>query len=142
MAQTLLTQEGAFTSDLRNAINDMFTELYGSGATVANSAAYTKSSAGTVTFIPASTVDRTVQITVNITTTFADGDGAQPTLAIGQTSSTSKFAATTAFASKTAGTTLTFGGTLTAGTDLLLTQVAATGTTSTGAYTVTAVAIP
>ncbi len=106
------------------------------------STAFTLASSGTTTLIPATQFARTVLIVVNVTTSFANGDGAQPTFAIGQTSSTSKFAATSAFTSKTAGTTLTYGGTLSAGTALLVTATAGTGTTETGAMTVTAIATP
>lgn len=142
MAQTTLVKQGCFDADVENKINAMFTELYaGLNNNKAATASYIRTDAGTKTLLAAVTVDRTVTIVVNITTVFADGDGAQPTLAIGQTGTTTKFAATSAFASAAAGTTLSFGGTLSANKALILTQVAATGTTSTGAYTVTATAI-
>lgn len=137
---TSLTQEGAFQADLRNAINTNFTNIntdlvaLGAGV-VAGSAAYTAADTGTKTLAAASTVDRTVTITLTCTTVFANGDGAQPTVSLGQTSATTKFAATTAFTNMAAATSKTFSGTLSANTALLATQVAGTGTTETGAYT-------
>ena len=97
--------------------------------------------AGTKTLIAAAANARNVIVTVNVTTVFATGDGAQPTLSIGQTGSVSKFAATSIFVSAAAGATFTFGGILTGGDALIATQVAGTGTTETGAYTITAIAV-
>lgn len=97
------------------------------------------STAGTITLVPAVAWDRAVIINVNVTTTFANGDGAQPTIAIGQTGTVSKFAATSAFTGKTAGTTLSYGGVLSANAALIVTAVAGTGTTETGATTITAI---
>jgi len=97
------------------------------------------STAGTITLIPAVAWDRAVIINVNVTTTFANGDGAQPTIAIGQTGTVNKFAATSAFTGATAGTTKAFGGTLSANTALIATVTAGTGTTETGATTITAI---
>ncbi len=144
---TTINDEGAFDSTIRTAINTNFTnvnaEVVAATAAIAavnsgvlsGTVAYIKTDTGTKTLHAALTVDATVTITMICTTTFADGDGGQPTLALGQTSATTKFAATTAFASIAAGSTKTFGGTLTAGTALLATLVAGTGTTETGAYT-------
>lgn len=97
--------------------------------------------AGTKTLLAAAANARQVIVTVNVTTVFANGDGAQPTLAIGQDGTVSKFAATGIFTSAAAGATFTFGGTLTGGDKLIATQVAGTGTTETGAYTITAIAV-
>lgn len=102
---------------------------------------YIRTDAGTKTLLAAGLADRQVVIIVTVTTTFATGDGAQPTLAIGQTGSTSKFAATSKFVGATAGTTFAFAGTLSAATALIATLVAATGTTSTGAYTIDAIIV-
>jgi hypothetical protein len=117
MARVDIVQEGAFDSTVREQINDMFTELY-AGLASSGTAAITRTTAGVTTLLASSTANRTVVISVQITTTFADGDGA------------------------TAGTTFSFSGTLTANTALILTSVAATGTTSTGAATVTVIASP
>jgi hypothetical protein len=141
MARVDIVQEGAFDSTVREQINDMFTELY-AGLASSGTAAITRTTAGVTTLLASSTANRTVVISVQITTTFADGDGAQPTLTIGQTGSATKFAAAAAFTGATAGTTFSFSGTLTANTALILTSVAATGTTSTGAATVTVIASP
>jgi hypothetical protein len=75
-----------------------------------------------------------------VTEVFADGDGTQPTFEIGETGSAAKFAATSVFTGAALGATFSFGGTLTAAADLLVTAVAATGTTSSGALRVTSIA--
>ncbi len=129
---TQINNEGAFDSTIRKAINDNFSALAGLGS---GSASYIVSDSGTKTLASASTVDRTVTISLAATTTFANGNGAQPTVALGQTGSTSKFAATSEFTGITAGTTKTYTGTLSANTALLATEVAGTGT-ATGAYTI------
>lgn len=108
--------------------------------TQAGTTATLVSTAGTITLIPAATYDRVVIINVNVTTTYANGDGAQPTIAIGQTGTTNKFAATSAFTGATAGTTKGYGGTLSANTALIVTATAGTGTTETGAMTISAIA--
>jgi hypothetical protein len=100
-----------------------------------------KTDTGTKALLAAAANDRQVIVTVNVTTVFAAGDGAAPTLSIGQTGSVSKFAATSIFVTAAAGATFTFGGTLTGGDALIATQVAGTGTTETGAYTITAIAV-
>jgi len=74
-----------------------------------------------------------------VDTTFAAGDGAAPSFVIGQTGTTNKFLASKA--TGTAGDLVNFSGVLTAGAALIVTQVAATGTTSTGAVTVNAIAV-
>ncbi len=101
-----------------------------------------KTDSGTKTLLAATAADRQVIIAVTVTTSFADGNGTQPTVSIGQTSSVSKFAATTDFTARAASNlAVVFAGTLTGGTALLATQVAGTGTTETGAYSITVHAI-
>ncbi len=107
-----------------------------SGAFIADQAAYIKTDTGTKTLAAAhATLDRIVWLTVEVTTAFANGDGAQPTLALGETSSTSKFAATSVFTGKAVGH-YTFCGKLSATKALLATQTTGTGSTETGAYTI------
>ena len=137
---TTIQQEGAFDSTVRSAINTNFTNVNTDLAAInagvlSGTVGYIKTDVGTKTLHAALAVDATVTITLVCTTTFANGDGAQPTVSLGQTGSVSSFAATTAFTGMTAGSTKTFGGTLTAGNALLATLVAGTGTTETGAYT-------
>lgn len=103
---------------------------------IADQVAYIKTDVGTKTLAAAhATLDRMVWITVEVTTAFATGDGAQPTLSLGETSSVSKFAATSVFVSKAVGH-YTFCGKLSATKALLATLVAGTGATETGAYTI------
>lgn len=97
------------------------------------------STAGTTTLLAAQPFDRIVHIVVNITTAFAAGDGTQPTLAIGQTGSTTKFAATGVFTTHATGQVVLCG-TLSATKALIATTVAGTGTTETGAYTIDVIA--
>lgn len=106
------------------------------GAFIADQVAYIKTDTGTKTLAAAdATLDRLVWITVEVTTVFANGDGAQPTLALGETSTVSKFAATSVFTNKAVGH-YTFCGKLLATKALLATLTAGTGTTETGAYTI------
>src|SRR5665213_3221183 len=70
---------------------------------VGNSLSFLKTATGASTILAAAAADRVVNITVHIDTTFADGDGAQPTFSIGQTGSATKFAATSTFTAATAG---------------------------------------
>lgn len=114
--------------------------VLGSTTTGSATASYPKTTDGAQTLLAAGPVDRQVVISVQVTTAFANGDGAQPTFAIGETGSTSKFAATARFTGASAGATFSFAGTLSATKALLVTAVAATGTTSTGAITVTVIA--
>jgi hypothetical protein len=103
---------------------------------------FTKVSDGTYTLTPSIAADRNVLIAVKVTETFAAGDGAKPTFKIGQTASTSKFAATTAFSvSAIMGDVLIFSGVLSSGAALLVTVTAATGT-ATGALAVEAIVLP
>jgi hypothetical protein len=112
-------------------------------ATLASSLnSYIKTDSGTKDLLVAAAAARIVQIIVTVTTVFANGDGAQPTLTIGEESgSASKFAAAASFTSAAAGATFAFSGTLTSGKKLQATLVAGTGTTETGAYTITVIAV-
>ena len=125
--------EGAFDSTIRKAIN----------AIAGASAAYPKTTDGVQTLLAADgRGDRTVIVSVQATEVFADGDGGQPTFEIGETGTDDKFAAAALFTDAAAGATFSLAGRLTAGNALIVTAVAATGTTSTGALRVTAIAIP
>lgn len=104
--------------------------------------ALTVASVGVTDLLAAAAATRQVIITVVVSTVFANGDGAQPTLSIGEESgSASKFAATTKFTNAAAGATFSFAGTLTSGKKLQSTSVAGTGTTETGAVSITAIAV-
>lgn len=104
-------------------------------------AAYPLTTAGAQTLLAAQTADRRVIIVATVTQIFANGDGAQPTFTVGQTGTANKFMDTTAFASKAAGTVVVAAGTLTGGDALIVTGVAGTGTTETGAISVTVIAV-
>lgn len=115
------------------------TAARGAGAT----ASYIKTTDGVQTsLLTSSTVDRLVMGVITVTTAFANGDGAQPTFKIGQTGSDAKFVATTVLTSAAAGATFAFAGTLNLGKDLFVTAATGTGTTETGAITVTVFAFP
>ncbi len=109
------------------------------GQSVAGGAnAYIRTDVGTKTLSAAdASNDRMVFGVLNVTTVFANGDGAKPTLKIGETSTIEKFltAAVVATLSANLGQYI-FAGTLAATKDFVATLVAATGTTSTGAYTI------
>lgn len=108
----------------------------------ASTTALPLASAGVIDLLAAAAATRQVVITATVTQVFANGDGTQPTFSIGEESgSASKFAATTKFTSAAAGATFVFGGTLTSGKKLQATAVAGTGTTETGALSVTVVAV-
>lgn len=104
-----------------------------------SSGSLTRALSGTTTLAVARAYDSIVSGQLIVDTTFAAGDGAAPAFVIGQTGTTNKF-----MASKntgTAGDVVNFTGTLTAGAALIVTQTAATGTTSTGAVTVNAIVV-
>lgn len=101
------------------------------------SGSLTRALSGTTTLVPARAVDSIVVGQLVVDTTFAAGDGAAPSYVIGQTGTTNKFLASKS--TGTAGDLVNFSGVLTAGKALIVTQVAATGTTSTGAVTVNAI---
>lgn len=106
-------------------------------AGTAASVAYPRTSTGALTLLAAVAFDRAVVGVIDVTTTFAAGDGAAPSFIIGETGSTSKFL--TAKNTGTAGDKISFAGILTANTALLVTATAATGSTSAGALKVTAI---
>ena len=103
------------------------------------SGSLTRLMSGTTVLSKARAVDSIVMIQLVVDTTFAAGDGAAPSYVIGQTGTTNKFLASKS--TGTAGDLVTVSGVLTAGTELIVTQVAATGTTSTGAVTVNAIVV-
>lgn len=106
------------------------------------SAAYTRAAVGVQTLMAAATHDRFVEIAVEVTTVFANGDGAQPTFKIGETDTDAKFAPTTEFTNAAAARACkVYAGILLANKALIVTAVAATGTTSTGALRATAQAV-
>lgn len=111
------------------------TELPAAGTT----GSLTRAMSGTTTLATARQFDSIVSGQLIVDTTFAAGDGAAPAFVIGQTGTTNKFMASKA--TGTAGDVVNFTGTLTAGKALIVTQTAATGTTSTGAVTVNAVVV-
>jgi hypothetical protein len=104
------------------------------------SATYPRTATGANQLLAPVAYDRAVQITIEITTTFAAGDGAAPVFNIGETGTTNKFKAT--LNTGAAGTFLTFAGILSANAALLISATPATGTTSTGAIRATAIASP
>lgn len=109
----------------------------------ASTQAYVRTDSGAKVLLAAhATIDRICVIIVRITTAFAVGDGAKPTVIFGETSSTNKFAAVTVVVTAAAEQIFVFTGTLLATKECLATLVAATGSTSTGAYTVQAFAFP
>ena len=113
-----------------------------SGAFSADSGALTKADAGTIELLPAVAFARHVVGHLIVNVTIADGDGAQPTFAIGETDTVEKFIAAAALTGGTAGTRVPFGGVLAAGKALLATVTAGSGTTQAGTVTATALALP
>lgn len=109
-------------------------------APLGNTASYIRSTDGAQTLLAAKTFDRHVIILVNIVTSFAAGDGAAPVFDFGETDTPEKYKAD--LNTGNAGTTLSYGGILLANQALIVTATAATGTTSTGAIDVTALALP
>lgn len=103
------------------------------------SGSLTRALSGVTTLVKARAVDSVVLAQLVVDTTFATGDGAAPTYVIGQTGTTNKFMAVKS--TGTAGDLITVSGVLSAGKALIVTQVAATGTTSTGAVTVNAIVV-
>ncbi len=87
-------------------------------------------------------VDKPVLILVEVTEAFANGNGTQPTFTIGQTGSATKFSVAGLLTDAAKNSRFLIAGTWTNDTDLIVTAVVATGTTSTGAIRVTAVALP
>lgn len=87
-------------------------------------------------------VDRNLVGVVTVTTALADGDGAQPTYTVGEEGgSATKFMAAASLTGGAVGLAIPFAGTLTAGKRLQVYATAGTGSTETGAVSVTAVAV-
>jgi hypothetical protein len=106
------------------------------------SGAYIKTDNGTKDLLAGNAATRVVLIAVVTTETIADGDGAKPVFTIGEESgSATKFAADAAIGT-TAGDVKLFVGTLTATKKLQVYVTAGTGTTETGAISVTVLALP
>lgn len=105
------------------------------------SAAYAKTASGADVLVPAADGDRIVLILATVSEALADGDGGQPTFAIGETGDPTKFAATTVFADGSLADVHVLQGVLSSGKDLIVTSVAGTGTTETGALAVGAIAV-
>lgn len=103
--------------------------------------AYVATDVGTVSLLPAAREARIVHIVVHVTAVFANGDGAQPTLLVGQTGDTDAFAAGAMFTDIADESKVVLVGTLDVDKELILTQTAGTGT-ATGAYTVSVIAAP
>lgn len=99
----------------------------------------TRALSGTTVLSKARAMDSVVMIHLKVDTSFAAGDGAAPIFVIGQTGTTNKFM--TNKNTGTAGDLITMSGILSAGKELIVTQTAATGTTSTGAVTVNAIVV-
>lgn len=105
-------------------------------------AVYPKATNGTQTLAAADAdVDRNVLIVVEILEVFANGSGGQPTFAIGETSTTTKFSITSLLTGAAVGQKFTLMGKLLATKALLVTAVAATGT-GTGSIKVSAAIVP
>lgn len=98
-----------------------------------------RTSAGVATLVPAASIARRVILMVTVDTTFAAGDGAAPIFSIGETGAATKFI--NALTAGTAGDKVMYDGVLLAGKELIMTSTAATGTTSAGALTVTAMVV-
>ncbi len=84
-------------------------------------------------------LDHPVLILVEVTETFANGNGAQPTFNIGQSGTTDKFMASSVLTGAVNGQKFLFAGTLTSEDDIVVAATVATGT-ATGAIRVTSVA--
>jgi hypothetical protein len=111
------------------------------GFGVSNS--YIRTDTGTKTLVAAhATKDRGVLVLVTINTTFANGNGAQPVVTIGEADTPAKAMAGTVLVDAAANATFAFGFTNTATKAITATLTAATNTTSTGAYTITVMALP
>lgn len=85
--------------------------------------------------------DRNVLLVIECTETFADGNGAQPTFEIGQTSSLTKFTGTSLFVGAKLHDKFVISGQLSATKALVITAVAGTGT-ATGSLKVSAALFP
>lgn len=125
------TQTSAVTVEA--AIAELYANRGGQGI-------YTKATNGVQTPIAAHADSRVVKIQVLCTESFSNGDGAKPTFTIGETGSATKFTDGTDIGGMSAGDKLEYMDTLTATKALIVTATAGTGSTETGAITVTAIA--
>lgn len=98
-----------------------------------------RTTAGTATLVAAAAIARRVLVMTTVDTTFAAGDGAAPIFSVGQTGALTGII--NAKTTGTAGEKIMWDGVLSANVPLLLTSTAATGTTSTGAMTITAMVV-
>ena len=129
-------------SNREDLVVNQFTNKDGKAIEPANSGtsgSLTRALSGTTVLSKARAMDSVVMIQLKVDTTFAAGDGAAPSFVIGQTGTTNKFLA--AKNTGTAGDLVTVSGVLSAGKELIVTQTAATGTTSAGAVTVNAIVV-
>jgi len=106
---------------------------------IGNYAAYPKTTTGIQDLLAAATKARACIIHLKVTEAFAVGDGAAPIFKIGDELTNDKFLA--AKNTGAAGDLITVGGEIAAAKKLIVTATAATGTTSTGAIEVTAIAV-
>lgn len=108
---------------------------------VANQATYIRTASGAqASLLGGNPTPRYVLIVVEITETFANGDGAKPSFAIGETGTVAKFGTVNAGTAGAAPTVIP--GALSGNAALLVTATAGTGTTETGAIRVTVLAQP
>jgi len=105
-----------------------------------DSTAITKTSAGVITLLPASSVSRVVQIVGKVTEVFANGAGAQTVVKIGETDSDDKFVATTILVNAANGSQWSWSGVISATKALIATVTAATST-GTGGITLESIAV-
>jgi hypothetical protein len=134
----LAATSGANTGD--SASDPAGTSATSAAKRLGNDAQYVRTTNGAQTLLGGSTVARAIIIHVEVDTTFAAGDGAAPLFSIGETGNATKFK--NGLNTGTAGDKLTFANFLSANAALIITATAATGTTSTGAIHVTALALP
>jgi len=120
-------------------INALASAVSGLGS----SSSYIVSDSGSKTLVAAhATKDRGVLVVVTIDAVFADGDGAQPVVTIGETDTAAKAMANTVLVDAAAGAQFVFGFTNTATKAITATLTAGTGTTETGALSILVIALP
>lgn len=106
------------------------------------SVAFTKTSTGANDILAANaSKDRACLVVAYVTETFADGDGGQTVVTLGEETALTKCFSSTSLASAAAGTTLVFAFTNTSTKKVQANITAATGT-GTGAVTITVLGIP
>lgn len=112
-------------------------------AGLGNSVSYVKTDDGTKTILAANaTNDRGVLVVAVVDEAFTDGDGAQPTIAIGETDTTSKGMADTVLKDASAGAVFCAGFLNTSTKAIIATVAKATGSSSTGAASFAVLALP